>query len=102
MKLTERQREAASCAVRAMLAGEANEGDWPEHVTSRDLEGAQAKLDRGRGTPRADPLAVAARGIGAFVDHRGGCAFIDGPAGSTCNCGLDEAQEALFKALADP
>lgn len=27
-------------AIQAMLAGEDNEGDWPEDVTRADLEGA--------------------------------------------------------------
>ena len=31
---------AAASAVAAMLAGEDNEGDWPEDVTRADLDGA--------------------------------------------------------------
>jgi hypothetical protein len=40
IRLTERQADAALSAINAMLAGEEQDGDWPEHVTLKDLEGA--------------------------------------------------------------
>lgn len=39
-----RRINAALSAVAAMLAGEDNEGDWPEDVTREDLEGALKRL----------------------------------------------------------
>lgn len=43
-RLTPRQLSAAISAIEAMLAGEENQGDWPEDVSARDLEGASRKL----------------------------------------------------------
>ena len=39
-RLTKRLLEAMSAALSAMLAGEDNQGDWPEDLPRRDLEDA--------------------------------------------------------------
>lgn len=43
-------------------------------------------------------LVHALLSIEQFVDHRGGCSFIDDAAGATCSCGLESAQDAANKA----
>jgi hypothetical protein len=57
-RLTKRLLEAMSSAVTAMLAGEENQGDWPEDLPRRDLEDAElwiaqqlAKRQAGDGGP---------------------------------------------------
>ena len=40
-RLTKRLLEAMSAALCAMLAGEENQGDWPEDLPRQDLEDAE-------------------------------------------------------------
>lgn len=41
-RLTRRRLEAMSAALGAMLAGDANEGDWPEDVSEEDMDSAHS------------------------------------------------------------
>lgn len=47
-----------------------------------------------------DDLLAACEALRRFVYHRGGCAFIDGGEGSTCDCGLDDVEETARTAIA--
>lgn len=44
-RLTQRRIEAAVAAIEAMLAGEEQEGDWPEDMNRELLEGARDALN---------------------------------------------------------